>query len=98
MYTVFNKSEAEIDIAHAVSWYESRQKGLGIRFITHLEKLYTHLENNPFLFPEKYPQVRQVPLRRFPYVLLYTIEDKNIFVLAVFNCYQNPKRKEHRLK
>jgi hypothetical protein len=98
MYNVFNKPEAETDIMQAVGWYESHQLNLGLRFLTHLEKLYSALELNPYIFPEKYLKVRQAPLKYFPYVILYRIEGKKVFVLAVFNCYQDPKKKKTRLK
>ncbi len=98
MFSVFNKPEAENDIIKAVEWYESRQLKLGIRFLEHIEKLYYSLERNPHIFPEKYNKVRQAPLKYFPYVILYKIEDKKVFVLAVFNCRQNPKKKKYRLR
>jgi hypothetical protein len=66
MFLVFNKPEAENDLAQVVLWYESRQKGLGIRFLDHIEKLYTILETNPYLYTEKYPKVRQDPFSTFP--------------------------------
>ena len=98
MYRVFNKPEAESDILQAVKWYESRQLNLGIRFLDHIEKLYSSLEINPYIFPEKYTRVRQAPLKYFPYVVLYKIEGRNVFVLAVFNCHQNPQKKKPRIK
>ena len=97
MYSVFNKPEAESDIFQAVEWYESRQLNLGIRFLDHIEKLYSSLEINPYIFPEKYASVRQAPLKYFPYVVLYKIESRKVFVLAVFNCRQNPLKKKPRL-
>jgi hypothetical protein len=97
-HCIFNKPEAENDILQAVEWYESRQLKLGLRFLTQVEVLYGLLELNPFLFPEKYRKVRQAPLKNFPYVVLYKVEDENVFVLAVFNCYRDPRKKKLRLK
>ncbi|MEW6470578.1 MAG: type II toxin-antitoxin system RelE/ParE family toxin [Bacteroidota bacterium] len=93
MYLIFNKPEAEADALEAANWYESQQAGLGDEFIDELEDLYSYLEFNPFLFPKTYLSVRQAPLKRFPYVVLYTIEKRKVFVLAVFNCYQHPRKK-----
>lgn len=57
MYRLFLKPEAEKDVLQAALWYDSRQKGLGERFVDDAEELFTYIERNPSLFPEKYPPV-----------------------------------------
>lgn len=64
MFFLFNKPEAEKDIRDAASWYESQQSGLGNRFPDDLENLFSYIEINPFLFPEKYRDVRQAPMKK----------------------------------
>ncbi len=98
MFLVLTKPEADNDILEAAEWYESQQYRLGNKFIDDLETIFRYLESNPKLFPEKLKNARQAPLSKFPYVVLFRIEHKTVFVVAVFNCYQNPKKKKARFK
>lgn len=98
MFFLFNKPEAEKDILEAASWYESQQSGLGNRFLDDLENLFSYIELNPYLFPEKYKDVRQAPMKKFPFVVLFRVTKNKIKILSVFNCYQHPLKKKSRLK
>ncbi len=98
MFLVLTKPEADDDILDAAEWYESQQHGLGNKFLDDLETVFRYLESNPKLFPEKSIKARQAPLSKFPYVVVFRIENKTVFVHAVFNCYQNPKKKKARFK
>lgn len=93
MYKVVNTDFADQDIWEAAQWYEARQEELGSKFIDDIENVLAYLENNPFLYKEIFPNVYQAPLRKFPFVVLYKIKDKIVIVVAVFNCYQSPKKK-----
>ena len=97
-YAVINKKEAQEDILEAVTWYELQQKGLGIKFLDEFEEIIEYLHRNPFLFPEKYPPIHQVPLKRFPFAVLYSISGRNVFIHAVFHCKRDPKKKNTRFE
>jgi plasmid stabilization system protein ParE len=93
-YTVYNRPDAHRDIDAAVQWYEERQAGLGIGFLDELEVLLSYLEDNPFLFQAFNRDLRQAPLHRFPYVIIYRIEEPDTaVVLAVFHTDQDPGKK-----
>lgn len=57
------------DIAHA----------FGRDVLAKLEQV----DRYPLSAPELAPEVRQAPLRRFPFVLLYTVAGRDVVVLAV---------------
>lgn len=98
MFAVFYDPLAETEISAAAKWYELQQHGLGNRFIDELENLVYYIGLNPALFPQKYKQVRQAPMKRFPYVILFIVEQKQVFITSVFNCRQNPKKKKLKIK
>lgn len=93
MYTLVNTPKADRDIFLAADWYETQQAGLGNKFIDDLEVLCGYIENNPRLFTQVLPDVHQAPLKKFPYVVLYKIKKSKVFIIAVFNCYQDPAKK-----
>jgi toxin ParE1/3/4 len=74
------------DIQQAIEYYDAQQTGLGLRFEAALDKHLTTLEKNPF-FLVRYDKVRCLPLKKFPYMVHFTIdESKNIVVIrAVFH-------------
>ena len=43
--------EAQTDIREAALWYESREAGLGSRFIDELRTTLQHIGDNPLRFP-----------------------------------------------
>ncbi len=41
--------------------------------------------------------MRQAVINKFPFVVIYEIEGRNIVVYAVFNTYQNPEKWKSKL-
>lgn len=80
-----------IEIEDAMEWYENRKKGLGIEFLEHLEVYFDLLKkDNVFFQIRREPNIREMPLKRFPFVIIYEVFPKKIVVYSVFNTNQNP--------
>lgn len=97
MYIIRISEEAELDIEDAYNWYENQVKHLGSEFIRVIDKSLTTIHQNPFACPLIYRNVRRKLLTRFPYMLLYFIDDNIIFVFACFHVKRNPKQWQRRL-
>lgn len=41
----------------------------------------------------KKPTFREMPLKRFPFVIIYELRSDKIIVFSVFNTHQNPDKK-----
>ena len=91
-YDVVIKEEADEDVANAFSWYEDQKEGLGERFLLCLDEYYDVISENPHIFQAKYNARRQAILKRFPYVIIYEVEENTVVVYAVFHTSQNPKK------
>ena len=91
-YKVLLKEEAKTDLGSAFQWYETKQEGLGLRFLTELENSIKILEKEPHIFQIRANSLRYCHLNRFPYVLVYEIENQDIVIYAVFHTHQNPVR------
>jgi plasmid stabilization system protein ParE len=92
------KDEAKQDIADAMSWYASKVEDLDKRFLEAVEETLLRIRRNPFAFKKVYKKFRQSTVKRFPYVILYEPEQKNVVIYSVFNTWQHPKKKLSRLK
>jgi len=79
------------DIEEAIIWYESQQKGLSKQFLVLLEEHIDRLRSNPY-FQIKYSDVRCLPIKKFPFMIHYTLEEntQSVIIRAVFNTHINP--------
>ena len=89
--------EAKNEIQKIYDYYESQQKDLGERFKSHLDEYFITLTNHPESFAIKKHPFREIPLKKFPYIIIYEfIKEQNlIIVYAVFNTRQNPSKKTY---
>lgn len=92
-YTLEIKDEARKEIIQAYLYYEKEQKGLGERFLTHLDGYFTRIGNNPDHYPEKRPPYREAFMQVFPYLIIYEIIDNTVIVYSVFNTRRDPEKK-----
>ena len=83
--------KAQAEMAHAVDRYELQQAKLGKRFISCVDKLFNIILKNPFQFSEKTPPFREALVAKFPYLIIYQINDNKIVVYSVFHTSQNSK-------
>ena len=91
-YQIKIEGEAKFDIQEAITWYNTQQAGLGKKFHAEIKEYLNSLKISPF-FEIKYDKIRCLPLKKFPYILHYTIDEINNFVIirAVYHTGRNPE-------
>src|SRR5205085_11278594 len=67
----FVRPEAQSDIREAARWYESREIGLGLRFLREIRTALEHVTDNPRMFPIIEEDVRRALLHKFPYSIYF---------------------------
>ncbi|MGB3200414.1 MAG: type II toxin-antitoxin system RelE/ParE family toxin, partial [Nodosilinea sp.] len=77
-YRLIIRPQAELDIQDAFNWYEAQTPGLGSEFIRAVDAGLSSIGRNPFGYPKVYQQARRSLLRRFPYGLLFVVEQELI--------------------
>ena len=92
------RAEALGKLEEAIDWYESHGKGLGAEVLRAVEAAIAGLERNPQLYPILFGSVRRAPVRRFPYSLIYTANDKDLLIIACFHGRRDPQRWKERLQ
>ncbi len=90
-YKIQIEPEVKIDIQDAITWYNSQQKGLGRKFYSEVKTTFKHLMTNPY-FEIRYDNVRCFPLKKYPYIVYFTINDidKILIIRSVFHTSRNP--------
>lgn len=84
-------SRAKLEVDEAAYYYESKSKGLGKVFYLEFKSYSKTLINIPF-FEEKYNIVRILPLKKFPFTIHFTVDEKEklVSILALTSNYQDP--------
>ena len=75
--------EAEAELVAAVEFYDAHTPGLGLDFITEVQRATRALLTYPRVGRQFSKRLRRVLVQRSPYGLLYQIESDEVFVVAV---------------
>ena len=73
-FTEFAKKELE----DAVTFYEIELSGLGIKFKSEVEKSISRIIEHPKAWSFERGEIRRALLHRYPYKILYSIEEDHI--------------------
>lgn len=92
-YKLILKSRSHIDLAEAIEYYQSKRKGLGLKFLKCVQKFFGRITKNPLHYPLKNSQFREAYIQKFPFVIIYEFIDKEVVLFSVFNTHQIPTKK-----
>lgn len=84
---------AKDDLELAFIWYERNRRGLGFEFLDCVETSIKTIIDNPEICRTYYSNFKGCVIRRFPFLIFYTIEKSEIVVHAVFDNRQNPNKR-----
>lgn len=90
-YFLTVRKEAELDINAAFEYYENQRLGLGHDFLLCIEEGLSKIERNPAHYKIIYKELRRIAIRRFPYRILYLVQNNLLIVTAVFHARKNPQ-------
>lgn len=92
------RPEALDELSDAWWWYETRREGLGDEFRACVDAAMAEIERSPLACEKVRGEVRRKVVRRFPYLVLYLVEEDHIEVLAVFHGSRDPRRWRGRVR
>ena len=92
-FTLVIDPRAILDVQKAIDYYDEQQAGLGEKFENALNKHLLILEKNPF-FRIRYDDVRCLPVKKFPYMVHFTVneDEQTVTIWAVFHTSLDPKK------
>lgn len=88
-------AQAELD--DAFEWYEGQFVGLGLRFIEELDQAVSRILEFPAISPEIDSGLRRCILPRFPYGIIYSVDETWLTVVAVAHLHREPRYWVERL-
>lgn len=80
------------ETSDAYLFYERASIGLGEKFLESLEDIYKNLCSDPqyYGYINKAKDIRDVKIKKFPFVIIFQIVNDKVFVLRVFNTSRDP--------
>ena len=83
-------SEARKEFFEASEYYEEQDVGLGSDFIDEIEKVLDVIEKQPSAGTKITKTERRFLVSRFPYGIIYSVEDSLITIFAFINLKRKP--------
>jgi hypothetical protein len=79
-----------------MEWYDDRVPGLGAGFESETERCLEEVERRPLSYQLARNRLRQAPLKRFPYVIVFEATDTEILVAGRFHSAMDRRRWDER--
>lgn len=83
--------EADADVKEARAWYDGVRPALGEQFAMAIDAAVEAIAENPRRFPVIYRNRRRAGVRRFPYGIIFELQEHRIVVIACFHGRRNPR-------
>lgn len=90
-YKVVVEKRATQDIQDATDYYDEKSSQAGTNFLNEVSLFLKALEVNPN-YQARYDNVRCLPLKKFPFLIHFSIEEKFVFVHAITHTSSNPNK------
>jgi toxin ParE1/3/4 len=97
-FVVHVRRAAELDIAEAQVWYETRLRGLGSEFYSEVSQVIDRLAESPLIYQAVYRDVHRAIVHRFPYLIWYRVLGDEVTVLACTHGRKDPGKVTSRLR
>lgn len=82
--------QAERDLGAAVDYYEICQSGLGTEFLIEIRQTIARILEYPEGWTQVSNNTRRCLTNRFPYEIIYAIENDAVLILAIANQHRHP--------
>jgi toxin ParE1/3/4 len=82
--------EAKTEFLEAIEYYEERERGLGYDFSIEVVRTIQNIVTYPTAWSVIEKDLRRCLVHRFPYGVVYSIEQDEIFILAVMHLRRHP--------
>jgi len=87
-YNLIVQTQAILSARAAFEWYENIRIGLGFELLEEIESCYEKIIYNPNNYTYINKRYRRIRTKGFPYLIIYEVEDKSVFVYNVVHAKQ----------
>lgn len=88
--------DAKLEFEDAIDYYEKCQNGLGYDFSVEVFSAIKRILNNPRAWTILEDDIRRCITNRFPFGVIYSAEDDEIYILAIMNLRRDPDYWKYR--
>ena len=88
--------DAEADLAEAKAWYDAQRPGLGDALLDRAGEAFSRLRHSPLLYGKVFEDLRMALVARFPYAIIYRVDELQITVVAVYHTRRDPRGWQER--
>ena len=81
---------ASLELTEAVRWYEERRPGWGAKLFDAVSQIFDVIEQFPESGARRRTTARQLPVRGFPFLVVYRIRSDDVYVVAVAHTKRRP--------
>jgi plasmid stabilization system protein ParE len=89
MKVIFDKL-AQLELKDATEFYELEVAGLGKRFQMEVKQGIRRICEYPLVWTKERGDIRKYILHKFPYKILYSIEEGYIYIIAIAHGHRRP--------
>ena len=90
MLSIKLTAAARQDIQEGAKYYNRQQAGLGRKFETRVKKAFQKIGKMPQAASFAFDEVRYKVVEKFPFIITYVFDEKNVIILRVFNTHLDP--------
>ena len=83
IYRLILSPDADEGIRSALLWYLQHDIDLPFRFTEELEATLTRIAQNPYQFPPFAAGLHRARMKRFPYLIYFTLIERTAYIVAV---------------
>lgn len=93
MYAIAYLPNALEDYEQTIVWYSKHSISATENFIAEVRKKIEAIKINPAQFKNKYKNYYETSLEKFPFDIVYIIEQERVVIVSIYHHKRNPKRK-----
>jgi plasmid stabilization system protein ParE len=84
---------AQNDYEVSLEWYLERSSQAAEKFMLAVDDTLELICNNPYRWRNQYKNFYQLTLKKYPFTIIYIIEEAVIIVTAIYHQKRNPKKR-----
>lgn len=93
MYKIVYRIKALEEYEKSVEWYGQRSTRAAENFIVAVKEKLEIIKNHPTRNKKKYKNYYEASLKKYPFTIVYIIEESTIVIIAIYHHKRNPKKK-----
>jgi hypothetical protein len=88
------RSKSYCGHSKAIDYYNSKSIDLETKFLETIEDHILIIAKNPFFFKIRYKDYHAFPIKKFPFILFFFIDEKlqTVYIMSMFNTFLNPSK------